>query len=87
MSEALVCEDFSPNGHVGIDGAPVVGPAVMGVTNRSTYLRVLCEARLVDIRNEAARVFYRLADEAVCGFFSSDTPNLREVGREREDEQ
>jgi rhodanese-related sulfurtransferase len=45
--------------------------ARMGVTNTSAHLKVLREARLVDTRKEGTRVFYRLADEAVCEFFFS----------------
>ena len=53
--------------------------AAMGVTNTSAHLRVLREARLVETRKEGTRVFYRLADETVCGFFLS----LRDLARER----
>jgi rhodanese-related sulfurtransferase len=53
--------------------------AAMGVTNTSAHLRVLREARLVDTRKEGTRVFYRLADEAVCGFFLS----LRDLAGDR----
>jgi rhodanese-related sulfurtransferase len=53
--------------------------AAMGVTNTSAHLRVLREARLVDTRKEGTRVFYRLADEAVCGFFFS----LRDLAGDR----
>ncbi len=53
--------------------------AAMGVTNTSGHLRVLREARLVETRKQGTRVFYRLADETVCGFFLS----LRDLARER----
>jgi len=53
--------------------------ASMGVTNTSAHLRVLREARLVDTRKEGTRVFYRLADETVCGFFIS----LQDLARDR----
>jgi len=53
--------------------------AAMGVTNTSAHLRVLREARLVETRREGTRVFYRLADETVCGFFFS----LRDLARDR----
>jgi rhodanese-related sulfurtransferase len=43
--------------------------AAMGVTNTSAHLRVLREARLLATRKEGTRVFYRLADDAVCDFF------------------
>jgi rhodanese-related sulfurtransferase len=45
--------------------------ASMGVTSTSAHLRVLREARLVDTRRDGTRIFYRLADEAVCSFFVS----------------
>ncbi len=53
--------------------------AAMGVTNTSAHLRVLREARLVDTRKEGTRVFYRMADETVCSFFSS----LRDLAGDR----
>ncbi len=53
--------------------------AAIGVTNTSAHLKVLREARLVETRKEGTRVFYRLADEAVCNFFLS----LRDLARER----
>jgi len=53
--------------------------AAMGVTNTSSHLRVLREARLVETRKEGTRVFYRLAGDGVCGFFFS----LRDLARER----
>lgn len=53
--------------------------AAMGVGNTSAHLRVLREARLVATRKEGTRVFYRLADEAVCEFFSS----LRDLAGDR----
>jgi len=53
--------------------------AAMGVTNTSAHLKVLREARLVETRKEGTRVFYRLADEAVCGFFFS----LRDLATQR----
>lgn len=39
------------------------------VKNTSAHLRVLREARLVEVRKEAQYVYYRLADEAVSAFF------------------
>ncbi len=45
--------------------------ASMGVTSTSAHLKVLRDARLVDTRREGTRVFYRLADDAVCEFFFS----------------
>ncbi len=53
--------------------------AAIGVTNTSAHLKVLREARLVETRKEGTRVFYRLADEAVCNFVLS----LRDLARER----
>jgi rhodanese-related sulfurtransferase len=53
--------------------------AAIGVTNTSAHLKVLREARLVATRKEGTRVFYRLADEAVCSFFLS----LRDLARDR----
>lgn len=51
----------------------------MGVTNTSAHLQVLRQARLVETRREGVKVFYRLADEAVCRFFFA----LRDLGRVR----
>jgi len=53
--------------------------AAMSVTNTSAHLRVLREARLVSTRKEGTRVFYRLADDAVCDFFV----NLRDLASDR----
>ena len=50
-----------------------------GVTNTSAHLQVLRQARLVETRREGVKVFYRLADEAVCRFFFA----LRDLGRAR----
>jgi rhodanese-related sulfurtransferase len=58
----------------------VLGKAAsMGVTNTSAHLKVLRHARLVETRKEGTRVFYRLAGEAVCGFFFA----LRDLAHER----
>ncbi len=57
----------------------LAGAAAMGVTSASAHLKVLREARLVETRKDGTRVFYRLADEAVCGFFLS----LRDLARQR----
>jgi rhodanese-related sulfurtransferase len=51
----------------------------MGVANTSAHLQVLRQARLVETRREGVKVFYRLADEAVCRFFFA----LRDLGRAR----
>lgn len=51
----------------------------MGLTNTSAHLQVLRQARLVDTRREGVRVFYRIADDAVCRFYFA----LRDLGRER----
>lgn len=53
--------------------------AAMSVTNTSAHLRVLRESRLVITRKEGTRVFYRLADDAVCQFFI----NLRDLASDR----
>ncbi len=53
--------------------------AGMGVTNTSAHLRVLREARLVATRKQGTRVFYRLADDAVCEFFFA----LRDLAGDR----
>ncbi len=53
--------------------------AAIGVTNTSAHLKVLREARLVETRKEGTRVFYRLADEAVCSFYLS----MRDLASER----
>lgn len=49
------------------------------VKNASAHLRVLREARLVEVRKEARFVFYRLADEAVASFFLA----LRDLAERR----
>lgn len=51
----------------------------MGVTNTSAHLQVLRRARLVDTRREGVKVFYRVADDAVCRFYFA----LRDLGRTR----
>ncbi|HEX9121915.1 MAG TPA: metalloregulator ArsR/SmtB family transcription factor [Actinomycetota bacterium] len=53
--------------------------ARMGVTNTSAHLQVLRRARLVETRREGVKVFYRLADDAVCAFYFA----LRDLGRSR----
>jgi len=53
--------------------------AALSVTNASAHLRVLREARLVETRREATKVYYRLAGESVCGLFFS----LRDLAAER----
>jgi rhodanese-related sulfurtransferase len=51
----------------------------MGVTNTSSHLKVLRQARLVETRRDGVKVFYRLADEEVCRFYFA----LRDLGRTR----
>ena len=51
----------------------------MGVANTSAHLQVLRQARLVETRREGVKVFYRLADDAVCRFYFA----LRDLGRAR----
>jgi rhodanese-related sulfurtransferase/DNA-binding transcriptional ArsR family regulator len=51
----------------------------MGVTNTSAHLQVLRRARLVETRREGVKIFYRVADEGVCRFYSG----LRDLGRAR----
>lgn len=53
--------------------------ARMGMTNASAHLQVLRQARLVETRREGVKVFYRLADDAVCRFFFE----LRDLARAR----
>jgi rhodanese-related sulfurtransferase len=53
--------------------------AAMTVVNTSAQLRVLRESGLVATRRQGTRVFYRLADDAVCGFFFA----LRDLAVER----
>lgn len=53
--------------------------AAMSMVNASAHLRVLREARLVATRKEGTRVFYRLADDAVCEFFFA----LRDLASDR----
>jgi len=51
----------------------------MGLTNTSAHLQVLRRARLVETRREGVKVFYRVADDAVCRFYFA----LRDLGRTR----
>ncbi len=51
----------------------------MGLTNTSAHLQVLRQARLVETRREGVKVFYRVADDAVCRFYFA----LRDLGRTR----
>jgi rhodanese-related sulfurtransferase len=53
--------------------------AALSMTNTSAHLRVLREARLVETRREATKIYYRLAGESVCELFFS----LRDVAAER----
>ncbi|NQV07650.1 metalloregulator ArsR/SmtB family transcription factor [bacterium] len=57
----------------------IADAAAMSVVNTSAHLRVLREARLVATRKDGTRVFYRLADDAVCEFFSA----LRDLAGDR----
>ncbi|HEY5578452.1 MAG TPA: metalloregulator ArsR/SmtB family transcription factor [Acidimicrobiia bacterium] len=57
----------------------LAGAARMGLTNTSAHLQVLRQARLLETRREGVKVFYRLADEAVCRFFIE----LRDLARAR----
>lgn len=43
--------------------------AGMGLTNTSQHLQILRAARLVETRREGTKIFYRVADDAVCRFF------------------
>lgn len=51
----------------------------MGVTNTSSHLQVLRQARVVDTRKDGTRVFYRLAGEEVAAFVVA----LRDLARSR----
>jgi ArsR family transcriptional regulator len=51
----------------------------MGLTNTSAHLQVLRRARLVETRREGVKIFYRVADDAVCRFYIA----LRDLGRAR----
>ena len=51
----------------------------MGLTNTSAHLQVLRQARLVETRKEATRVYYRLADQGVAAFVGA----LRDLARAR----
>lgn len=51
----------------------------MGLTNTSAHLQVLRRARLVETRREGVKIFYRVADDAVCRFYFA----LRDLGRAR----
>jgi rhodanese-related sulfurtransferase len=57
----------------------LAGASRMGVANTSAHLQVLRQARLVETRREGVKVFYRLADDAVCRFYFA----LRDLGRAR----
>jgi rhodanese-related sulfurtransferase/DNA-binding transcriptional ArsR family regulator len=51
----------------------------MGLTNTSAHLQVLRQARLVETRKQATRVYYRLAGQEVAGFVVA----LRDLARAR----
>jgi rhodanese-related sulfurtransferase len=57
----------------------LAGAADMTVKNTSAQLKELRVARLVETRKKGTRVYYRLADEAVCGLFFT----LRDLARAR----
>jgi rhodanese-related sulfurtransferase/DNA-binding transcriptional ArsR family regulator len=51
----------------------------MGVTNTSSHLRVLRQARVVETRKDGTKVFYRLAGDEVATFIAA----LRDLARSR----
>ncbi len=51
----------------------------MGLTNTSAHLQVLRQARLVETRKQATRVYYRLAGDEVAHFVAA----LRDLARAR----
>jgi rhodanese-related sulfurtransferase/DNA-binding transcriptional ArsR family regulator len=51
----------------------------MGLANTSAHLQVLRQARLVETRKQATRVYYRLAGQEVAGFVAA----LRDLARAR----
>jgi len=51
----------------------------MGVTNTSSHLQVLRQARLVETRKDGTKVFYRLAGDEVAAFIVA----LRDLARSR----
>ena len=51
----------------------------MGVTNTSAHLQVLRQARVVETRKEATKVYYRLTGEEVAAFIMA----LRDLARSR----
>jgi len=53
--------------------------ASMGVTNTSAHLQVLRRARLVEVRKQGTKAFYRLADDTVARFYAA----LRDLSRAR----
>ncbi|HEX9697276.1 MAG TPA: metalloregulator ArsR/SmtB family transcription factor [Actinomycetota bacterium] len=53
--------------------------ASMGLANTSAHLQVLRQARLVEVRKDGTKVFYRLADDTVARFFAA----LRDLSRAR----
>ena len=53
--------------------------ARLTIKNASAHLRVLREARLVESRKQGQHVYYRLAEEAVAGFFVA----LRDLAERR----
>jgi rhodanese-related sulfurtransferase len=57
----------------------LAGATRMGLTNTSAHLQVLRRARLVETRREGVKIFYRVADDAVCRFYIA----LRDLGRAR----
>ena len=53
----------------------------MGVTNTSSHLQVLRQARLVETRKDGTKVFYRLAGDEVAGFSTTSCPRYSGLAR------
>jgi rhodanese-related sulfurtransferase len=69
--------DLLCQGERSVEG--LAGATRMGLTNTSAHLQVLRRARLVETRREGVKIFYRVADDAVCRFYIA----LRDLGRAR----
>ncbi|MHB1500080.1 MAG: ArsR/SmtB family transcription factor [Candidatus Dormibacteria bacterium] len=69
--------DLLCQGERGVDALALA--AGMGLKNASAQLRELRLAGLVESRREGTHVYYRVAEEAVCAFFS----DFRNLARRR----
>ena len=53
--------------------------ANLNFANASRHLQILRNTQLVSVRKEGVKVFYRLADNEICGFFQ----NMRKLAEKR----